>query len=347
MAGIQLTSDISSALSTTFDALLSRQFNRTAVTASLLKAVPETTGKQVAWDVLMNGASASCYAEGADVGNGEYNVDKPVPATLAFGLYRSAFWVSSHSLEVAAGSLGNAVALQNLFGERMFDSVTALSALINSEIISGTGTTSGNPGIFGLLGSTALSATGIYANIDRSTYPLWAGNVLANGGTPRALTVDLMDLLEQNIYVASNVRPNCIVTTPGVVRKFKGLFTPYQRFNAAGPNPRFDASTTEIFYQGIPVIRDKDMTTGTMAFLNTDQVSLRFPAAFGSADPDNSMAASMVSSNGQDADVISLPFSVEALAKTGDSMKIMVRTALQLKVARPSSCGYISDISEV
>lgn len=347
MAGIDLLTNVAGALSQRFASKLSRQMNRMAVLAA---AIPSEAGfgKNVAWDIEFSGAGAGSYAEGADVVNGELLVDALVPATLSWGHYRSAFQVSETEFDAASSSAGSADAIIRLFDERIMSSGMKLASVINSDLWSGTGTDgSGNPNVVGIQGG-ALETSGFYASVNRATYSEWKGNVLANGGIARSLTVDLMDQMDANIFSASGIRPNLIVCDPATFRKYKGLFEAVRRVEGTGPIQRYDTSTSELFYQGIPILRDKDAPSGTMSFLNTNQLKkVYLPISqMSSEDVFKVKEVEGMGGNGDGEDnMTGLPFKIVPLAKNGDSLKFMVKCVLNLKAMRPNSMGYIKDIS--
>lgn len=347
MSGINLLTDVANSLSQRFASKLARQFNRMAVLGAALPS-EAGFGKNVAWDVEMDGATAGSYHEGDDVAGGELNVDALVPATLSWGHYRSAFQVSETEFDAAATSAGSADAIVRLFDERIMSAGMKLASVINGDLWSGDGTDgSSNPDIVGVQGG-ALETSGSYAGLDRGTYPLWKGNVLANGGVGRSLTVDLMDQMDANIFTASGVRPNLIVCDPATFRKYKGLFEAVRRVDGEGPIKRYDTSTSELFYQGIPILRDKDAPSGTMTFLNTNLVSkVYLPISpMSSEDVFKVQEVEGQGGNGEgENNSLALPFKIVPLAKNGDSLKFMVKCVLNLKVQRPNSMGYIKDIS--
>lgn len=351
MATDKLT-NVANALSQLFAKKLARQYNRMAVLGQVIPTERDGQGnaKNIAWDVEMGGSVAGSYAEGADVDAGEISADTLVPATLSWGHYRGAFQCTETEFDAAARSAGSADAVRQLFTERVLSANTALAQALNTDLWAGTGVDlSSNPNIVGVHGG-ALETTGLYANVNRSSYPLWRGNVLANGSIARPLTIDLMEQMDQNIYTASGERANVIVVSPGVFRKYKGLFESIRRVEGSGPVPRYDTSVSTLFFQGdIPILRDKDAPAGTMTFLNTNRISKAFlPISTQSTeDVFKVLEEEGKGSNGDgEENPLDLPFRIVPLAKNGDSLKFMVKCVLQLKVTRPNSMGYIKDISE-
>ena len=350
MSGLNTLSNVANALSQGFAADLMRQYNRVTVLGEEIPSEFQgNNGKNVAWDVMMGGQTASSYAEGSDVSAGEFTVDQPLPATLSWGNYRSAFQISENQINAAWMSKSSATDIVQIVRERMLSAVSALASAENVDLWSGTGTDgSGNPNIVGLTGG-ALAATGTYATIDRTSYPLWAGNVLSNGGVDRALTLDLLEQAEENIYNASGMTADKIVCSSGVWRKYVGLFEPIRRVAGMEQPSEYGTSVqNRLFFKGIPVIRDKDAPAGTLVFLNTEVVKKVYLPEIADASMDAVVAREVpgVGVSGKLRTPLQLPFKFEALAKTGDSVKFMCKSVLNLKVGRPNACALVQDISE-
>ena len=233
-----------------------------------------------------------------------------------------------------------------MFDLRIQGCVSKLASVINVDLWSGTGTDlSSNPNIVGIEGG-ALEASGIYAGINRASQTEWKGNVLANGGVARPLTIDLMEQMDANIFTASSEKPDLIVCDPATFRKYKGLFEPIRRIEGERVS-KYDTSTSELFFQGIPIHRDKDAVAGTMAFLNTREMAKVFLPGSDMSEEDV-FKVEWVEGKGESGAEVTptgLPFRIVPLAKNGDSLKFMVKCVLNLKVMRPNCMGYIKDIS--
>lgn len=346
-------SSVANALSQVFAPKLARQWNRSAITAALIDAqadgVSAGRGKNVAWDVAVSGNSASTVAEGSDVSDGELASDVNLPAVLSWAHYRTSFKVSETELDAAASSMGTATALMDLFGERILNGGEKLSRSINFDMLQATGTDgSGNPTIVGLLGGP-LETSGIYAGINRGVYAEWKGNVLANGGTPRPLTLDLMYQMDQSIFTASLETATHIVTSPGVYRKYAGLFESVRRIEGDGRGAlAMGSGAAELFWKGLPVLRDPSVPTGTVIFFNARHVKAKYlPRLQSPQDAVMQKMADLVGGNGDAVkNVTGIPARLAILAKTGDSVKVSMKTTLQMLVDRPNALGYISDVSE-
>jgi hypothetical protein len=352
MSGMSPLSAVAGALSTLFAPKLARQFNRMSVLGSLIPS-ERGMGKSINWDVEFDGATAASYAEGADVASSEFNVDTLQPAVLSWGHYRGAFQVSETQLNAAFSSPYSGEAVMKLLDERVNSTMTKLASVINGDLWNGTGTDgSSNPNIVGLLGG-ALGSTGTYAGLSRSTYPLWAGNLLANGGVARALTIDLLNQAEQAVFTATGLVPNVIVCDPATFRKYSNLFENVRRVEGTGPITRYDTSTGNLFYRDIPIIRDKDAPAGTLVMMNTELIKKVYLPEIDDASSDAVSSAERegAGQSGGEGGVpmvenpMNLPFKIVALSKTGDSLKFFVKSVLNLKVERASAFCVIQDIS--
>ena len=359
MAGEDVLANVTNSLSQLFQPDIAVLFNRKASTGAAIPSL-RGRGKNVAWDVLSNGAElpdsqVMSYLEGADVvWSTDAGVDQPLPATLNWAHYRRNFWVSETEFDAAATSSDSAEALISLFETRVMGCATALASGINKDLLLGTGTdANSNVSITGLLGG-ALISSGSYAGLSLSSYPLFGSNILSNGGVNRSLSLDLMEQIEENIWVASGEVPNLWIVSPGVWRKYIGLFEPLRRIEGTGPIPRYDSSTSMLFFKGVPIIRDKDLiayegTNGGVAIaVNTNYVKKVFL-------PSSPMSAEDVfkveeregeGSNWKGSnDKLALPFRIVPMARTGDSLKFMVKCVLNLEVSVPNTMGYINNIS--
>ncbi len=359
-------SAISSALTRSFGARLIKAWNRQAVLARLLNVVSDDgqgEAKEIAWDVAFSGATAASFAEGSDVAAGEFNQDPLIPAILPWGQYRAPFKLSNLEINAAAKNMGGPAQLANIIGLRLEGSLTKMISQINADLFTGTGLDgSSNPNIIGL--QTALAPTGTYAGIAKGTYTEWSGNVLANGGVARPLTLDLLYNLEQLIFTSSGMFPSVIVTTAGVARKYAGLFETIRRTSDAGMGPigQFNGGTMgsgqmypsgppaqDLFWRGIPVIRDRNCPTGNLFMITQSEMEIRplpFAAAFANL-PGGAAPTQLPSSNGNQPVNTPITCAVYPLARNGSSVPFNAEVYLNLKVSRVNAHGMLQDISEV
>lgn len=349
--GLESYSDIAAALGTKFRPQLFEQFNRSATALSLIRAVVARS-KVPSWDVeFTDGPDAAAFAEGSDVAAGEYGTDQPVPATLGWAKYRAPFMLSDSEIKQAMRGIGSPEELEDILGHRMLGRAGRLASLANRDLFTGDGTDgSGNPTIVGFYGG-ALAATGTYATIARGTYAEWAGGVLANGGTPRALTIDLMNQAEELIYRACGMPVDFVMGSTGIFRKYKGLFENQRRLVTPGPSSQtFQAGATNLQFEDALVRRDKDASAGKLIMGVQDFLEVQFLPPLGETrDTVQSKMAQLQGSTGGPNPRITataIPYEITPLAKTGNNVKFNLSLELQLCVLRCNAFVVIEDISE-
>lgn len=343
--------DIQAALGLTFGTQLVRAWNRSSKLMERLTVVAgggQGGGQHVGWNVQFSGATATAFDEGSDIDPGEFSADVERPASLPWGMYRGAFKLSNLEMSIAANNMGNAQELENLLEERLFDAIAKITSEMNKDIIVGDGTsTVGNhPTIVGIM--TALNNTGSYASIDPGTYTEWAGNVQANGGVARALTLDLLSKAEQAQFIASGQSAEFLVTTPGVKSKYEGLFNSVQRMNAGagGPIPRMDASSEDLYWRGREVMRDKDMAAGAVAGIVASDLELRLLPHVPLTGFVPMQLRQLVSSDGANKRMLGAFVKVYPLGLTGSGVKFVAEIYAQLKVKRRNAHFLVKDINE-
>jgi len=323
---VQKLSDVTDALQQVFGPDLAKIWNRKAVTGSLFRS-ERGSGKNVAWSVLSDGASADSRAEGADVVSGDFDQDQPLPATLAFAEYSSSFSVTTlaNMTSMSTSSIGS------LEKQNLLSSFESLSSKLNVDLISGDGTdVSANINLFGLVGSEILSS-GSYAGIDPTTYTLWKATELSNGSVNRPLTSALLDEAETGIFNKSGAEFTHLITSPGVYNKYKQLFNPVQRV----ADGKWDSSPVSLEFSGRPVIRDKDMPAGTILLVNADDITKVYHEA--------PVSENEVNFNIGELDV---PFQLKRLAESGSAKKFAIFCWMQLCVKHRNQHAIIKDIAE-
>lgn len=341
MAANATLAAVSNALSQTYESQIVRQINREAAT---LRFLPKKfgAGKNVAWDTEFDGALAASYADGADVADGDFGVDDNLPATLAWGLYRAPFRATGLAI-AAAGSSHSPDTLKNLFEEKMFGAVSKLGSVVNTALFTGTGANS----ILGLLAANGpLDSVGTYAGIDRAVQTGWAGNKLANGGTPRAVSFDLLRAMIRSIFTRQGGYPDILICDPLTFDRIAALFDTNRRWmdsvTTAAGEIKLRGGERALDFDGIPIMRDKDCTAGNVVAINTQHVEVRFLPTY------PSQAASGPNGTFEIHDdmgrVSGLPARIEMLGKTGDTEKAYAKVYVQVRNNRPNSCGWLTDL---
>lgn len=353
-------SNVTAALSQTFAKRLVKTWNRQALLINQIPVVSDGgqgDAKQIAWDASFTGATAASFAEGSDVAASEFNQDVLLPAVLPWGQYRAAFKLSNLEINAASRNVAGAVELGNIVGLRAEGSITKMLSVMNQDFFTGTGTdSSGNPTVIGL--SAGLGASGQYAGLSKTSNVEWQGNVLGNGGIVRPLTFDLLANLEQNIFTTSGRQPDALICSPGVARKYEGLFETRRITldNGSSPVPGYQGSTrtpytgptTNLFWRGLPIIRDRNCPANTIYMINLQELETKY-LPFSPLAPDgvNAYNALMPSADGTNFTPSNIMCTVYPLARTGSAVPFVAEVYVQLKVARPNSHGLLLDVSEV
>ena len=125
--------------------------------------------------------------------------------------------------------------------------------------------------VMGLSG--IVSTTKVLQTLDPATYTWWAANVLANGGTPRAITEGLMQTAMDTTETNSDGAVKAILTSMGVRRAYQALLTTNRRY-VATTDLTLKGGRKALDYNGLPLIADKDCPVGKMFFLDTDYLQI-------------------------------------------------------------------------
>lgn len=337
---------IAASLATLFEDRIANQINRASVLLGLVP-VANGPGKDLSWNARFGTAVGTHIADGADVA--VFNNDDKVPAKLDYGTYYDAFAVTGKAMSAAANTR-NPDELADLFGDELGDSVERLGKGVSQALYLGTGATDR---IMGLCDNTAgaILDTGTYAGISRAARAQWAATVDTNGGTPRALTFDLMRTMRTNIYTASGLKPDLIVTTPAIHGKFGSLFGTNRRYVQdiilRGNKITLSGGYGALFFDDIPVVEDVDCPSGEMVFLNT-----RLMRVAQLPDPAQAIAQAMGSVTLQGTEeeqfgIVTGKISarINPLARSGDKFKFQLICYPQLQVKRCNAFGRIKDIN--
>lgn len=307
-----------------------RQINRRTATLKMLRIVPGE-GKNIAWVPEFDGAFTENYAEGADVST--YGGDAQSSAILTWGLYRSNFAVSNLAMDASSSSSspdGN----RQLWARHLVNGSAKLAAQLNTEIFAGPGTGTRMAGL-----GVAVDSSGTYATIDKAVTTDWQSYEV--NGSPTAVTFALIREDLRQIYEKCGETPDMAVCTPTVFNKIGALFdaTRRQLDSVRGPvgpvKLEFGFQALEV--DGTVFFRDKDCTTDSIYYLNSDHVEIQYlpsasqqlliEAAGGETHADDGFGS------------VPLGFKYEMLAKTGPAEKAEILWTGNLVVDRPNTCG--------
>lgn len=338
-------SAIAASLTTKFRQQIESQINRATISLQLLPKSDDADGKEVRWATSFGTAVGTARAEGADVST--FNNDDKVPAILDYANIDDAFAITGKAIRAAAAA-GNPAQLAALFKEQMKDSTERLAKGIAGELYTGDGSATHIHGLLAASGPLAL--TGTYANIDRSTYPQWASNVLSNGGVARALSRPLMRRMRRNIFESSGRKPNLILCSPAIHEAYGNTFQQERRYvqevTLNGQTVKLDAGYAMLEFDGVPVIEDVDCTDGEMLFLDTTCTVIRQLPDVGAGNPafDTVEVRGTPEHNMGDRPT-QISARVNYLSKDGDKVKFQLITYLALQARRPNALGRLTDLA--
>ena len=335
---------IANSLTLIFEDLITSQINRSTPLLNLLPTGPGE-GKNLSWNARFGTDVGGARAEGADVVT--FNNDAKEPASLDYGTYDDAFALTGKAM-AAAMAAGNPMELENLYADELGDCVERLAKGIAQDLYTGSGATDF---IHGLVASAGpLESTGVYANIDRSSFAQWASNKAANGGTPRALSFDIMRDMVNDVYDASGENVDLIVAPSAIWTKYGKLFNGERRFMQdiylRGQKITLSGGFQALEFDGVPVVRDINCPSETMLFLSTRHIKVCQLPDF--ANQVNQSLGMAELSGTPEADLgqmsTGLSARINPLSRAGDKYKFQLLTYPQLKVRKCNAQGQIVDI---
>lgn len=107
-----------------------------------------------------------------------------------------------------------------------------------------------------------------YAGIAFSTNPWWKPYVLANGGTPRSLTIALLQDMYANLAKPPRrAQPNRIITSITHFHQYGDLLASLRRY---APNETLDAGYPSLAFNGIKFTGIPELPPGDIYFLTTE-----------------------------------------------------------------------------
>lgn len=283
---------------------------------NLIRKVSPTSPQGPRWQVKTAGASnASPFAEG-DAAPAADEFER-VQASLDWGKYHTTVSLGGLSAKVLAAA--SSTYIQNYIQEQFRDSFEDMVDEINADMLGGA-TTNGITGI-----TAAIADSGTYAGISRSTYSSWQSYVNDNTGTPRALTIALMDTVHNNLVDTNGGNYDVILCDQDQFDNFTALSSgngspAAQRFNVGPGQSALEAIAgfTGARYKGRPVLPIPGYTSGRMDFVRLEALTV---------------------------EVLS-PFMVTPLGKTNADMRWYGEVYLQMKLRNPKKdAAALTDLS--
>jgi hypothetical protein len=127
-----------------------------------------------------------------------------------------------------------------------------------------------NMGLSGIVSATD-PASGALQGLAVATYPWWKANILANSGTPRAISEVLMQSAIDTTEQLSDGIVSAIYTSFGVRRAYQGVLSALKHY----VNPmELKGGYKALEYNGLPIIADKDAPTTKLRFVDESKLKI-------------------------------------------------------------------------
>lgn len=260
--------------------------------------------RQIKWNADLGGATAIGEPVTVDALNEQANT-AVAPAKLPIGenRFRRTFGVLTTVMAEAAAAGENELANVLAFAGK--NSMRTISRSLAAALYNGTGNAA-SAGIFGLNGITtpavASKSTGSYAGISPATagYERWT-NYVNTSGTNRALTLDLLYKMSEEIYggatIGSNQNYDAVYMSPGMCTRYKLFFQSISQTNVS-PNGIVDAGFSGLYFEGRPVYMDPYCPPNRIYFVDESALALysfvENENAFGDERPTNGIVYKFV-----------------------------------------------------
>lgn len=319
---------------------IAKQWNKIAATAKLLRFVPAAGGLNCSFIVDLGGKTSRAFADGYAVQQAEYDSNARKVASVTWAQYRSPFSLTRRTITAGKFARGTASEIEQILADEVVNANAELLSKINQDLHAGNGTADR---LFGL--NSALVTSGSPYGIDVAVNTAFQSNVETSVGV---LTPKKLAEMEEAIYTRSGHRPDVILMAPDVMTKLShdGYLVDNRRW-VNGSQMDLGVAPDSMTFQGIPCLRDKDMASGSLKFLNLDSMHVEVMLDL-DADKDAVVLLSTpgVSAAGELVESAGLPLILYSLAKDGPSQKYSLDTpSLQLVVTHPNRNGVMTGIT--
>jgi hypothetical protein len=350
MAG-QTGATVSGVLATLVEKKVVGLVNRACPTLQFVSKVP-ADGKNVTWDVAYGVAdnhASITVAEDGDITAG--NKDTLAQAYLPYTVLSEPFSYTGLSQALARSS-GGPEDLSNIEMWELDRATTRFGAGIAYLMFSGDNTA--NPvQMTGLIKSTtgALLATGTYANVDKGTVTQFAGNEKNMASIGNLSLPQMRDMISTIISKDEMSRaPTFIAASNKCFDTYCNMFDANRRWvnevTLGSRTIKLDGGVQIAEFDGIPIVRDvkiPETTTGTMLFLNDQEVRMRY-LPFPTAADIQTKNIEITPDGKTLSRGTGLMAKIIKMGRKGDYDLYALVAYLQLQVRAPNSCGYMYNI---
>lgn len=290
----------------------------------------------IKWQANVGGGDANGRAITADAQTAD-DTDIVKPAELPIGGRVLNHVFSLLKTEITEARNTSIPVLRDLFGSHLTTAIDVIMPKLNLNLFTGTGAADAvHNGVFGLGAVTNNAAA--YAGIDPAVDTLWQANVIANGGTPRLLSRDLLSQVE--ISIARNGAPyDAIITTPEIIECYGKLFAQDRSLTVTQVNGTADLGFSGYNWKGRPIITDVQCPNGHMYFINSRDIAV-YTYDFSGSNPEICVTSELKSTNG-------LQWMISQLNnRNPHNLEFEVSLVPQLKVHNRKSISVIRDIDQ-
>lgn len=266
ITGGRQTSNISTLLREVFEPGFTEAMNRDVSLLRLFKR-DSFPGKEVRWKIHYEGnSSAGSYNETDNLPTA--GQQKEVNASVPYRLVWVAVQVTNFSVAATRGQGG----FVDLLAYETREALEDLKNEINNHLMTQKKSLMGAPtdldgiGVIVDDGQVDSTVTG-YAGLAFATYPWWKPYVLANSGSPRPLTIALMQQMRINLNKPPrNARTDRILCSEVHLYQYGNLLHSLRRFD---PGVTLDAGFPTIAFDGVKITGIPAMPAGDMYFVTS------------------------------------------------------------------------------
>lgn len=267
---IQTLAGVSGHLARLFDLMTRSQVNRSSRFFAWLPK-KSYAGKAADWRVRGTGRVAVNFASGGAAPGG--TADSRLEPTLAWARVQTEIEVAFDALIIALRS-PNENAVLDLFEEEVLSAGTVIGKKLNAEMISGDGTSDSAVGI-----ETGIAGSGAYAGVTDGSWVSASVDLAGGSLLPQTSLNDLDEAIFNKFgQPLSGERGDIYLTTPALFKSYQNDIgsAPREIINQPATGKLAVGQTSGLEFNGVPLFRDVDSTTGKVYGVRRDNIQLKF-----------------------------------------------------------------------
>lgn len=270
IGGGQQVSTIAELLREVFEPGFTEALNRSNALFQFFKR-DSFPGKEIRWKIHYEGnTSAQSYSENDPLPNADRQ--KVINAAVPYRLN----WVTVRVTNFAIAATRGEGGYVDLWAFETKEALEDLKNEINRQLMVRKKSDMLRPtdldgiGVIVDDGQVDATVTG-YGGVDFATHPWWKPYVDANGGTPRSLTIQLLQRAYENLAKPPRrARTNRIITSLTHYHQYGDLLATLRRFTG---NETLDAGYPSLAFNGVKFTGIPELPPGDIYFLTTEDWS--------------------------------------------------------------------------